>query len=175
MHGIHQSRGRMFFEALCALAVSASFAGTWNQTGAPAILLAAAVALLYGLVRAFDMVRRRPDAAPPVEMVAAEPSVPFAAEEQVSPQPKAARKAGGRRKTAAKAARATQPAPVDEAMVTEPAPAEEATVIELVRDPDPEPVMAMPADEVPHAALAPLFEPEPFVRQQRTVFGRKSG
>jgi hypothetical protein len=175
MHGIHQSRGRMFFEALCALAVSASFVGTWDQTGTPAILLAAAVALLYGLVRAFDMVRRRPAAAEPVETVATEPAVLVAAEEPAAPQTKAPRKAGSRRKPAAKLINAPQPTPVDEAMVTEPAPADETTVIELVRDPQPEPVLEMPADEVPHAALAPLFEPEPFVRQQRTVFGRKSG
>jgi hypothetical protein len=33
------------------------------------------------------------------------------------------------------------------------------------------------ADEEPqdHAPVTPLFEPEPFVRQQRTVFGRKAG
>jgi hypothetical protein len=29
--------------------------------------------------------------------------------------------------------------------------------------------------EMPHIPLVPLFEPEPFVRQQRTVFGRKAG
>ncbi len=33
----------------------------------------------------------------------------------------------------------------------------------------------LPAEEAPHVPLAPLFEPEPFARQQRAMFGRKAG
>ena len=80
MHSFHQSRGRIFFEACCVLTMAACFAVAWLQTFASAFLPAAAVAALYGIVRAADL-RRRP--APvlaervPVEAPAAdEPAVP---------------------------------------------------------------------------------------------------
>ena len=69
MQSFHQSRARIFFEVLCALAISASCAGAWLQTGATALLPAAAVAALYGLVHAFDMRRGTPTVAPARERV----------------------------------------------------------------------------------------------------------
>ena len=193
MHSFRQSRGRIFFEVLCALAISASLVGTWMQTGASALLPAAAVALLYGLVHMLDMAGRRSGApnpesveiAPhlradattefPAPMVASEQPatddpVPDVADltEQAHPArkgrpPKAPRKAGTRRAgTKAKA----------QAKVAELVPATEAKV---VPDEEPAAVVPMPLDEAAHASFAPLFEPEPFVRQQRAVFGRKAG
>ena len=71
MHSFHQSRGRIFFEVLCALAVSVSCVGTWMQTGASAMLPAAAAALLYALVHTFDMAGagRLPPSPQPVDAV----------------------------------------------------------------------------------------------------------
>jgi hypothetical protein len=60
MHSLQPSRGRIFLEVLCALTISASFAGAWLQTGATALLPAAGVSLLYAIVHLFDMRRRSP-------------------------------------------------------------------------------------------------------------------
>lgn len=208
MHSFHQSRGRIFFEVVCALAVSASCVGAWMQTGASALLPAAAVVLLYGLVHAFDMAGQG-SVAPTrqtVEFAVAQPAdvateqpvtdeqVPDAgelAEQAAHParkgrQSKVPRKSGSRRSGASKAAKIAELAPDEESKVVELVPDEKARVAELVPDenpkftelvPDEEPagVQPMALDEESHFSLAPLFEPEPFVRQQRTVFGRKSG
>lgn len=194
MHRFHQSRGRIFFEVLCALAISASFAVTWDQTGASAMLPAAAVALLYALVHAFDMAGRRVPATEPQPVeIATEPPIddpvdwPMPEAAAVQPmtddhasevtelaepapppvrkarQPKSPRKTSNRRAAAPK-----------DAEVAEPVAAEQPE-IEHVPDEEPVVVEPMPFDEAAHASVTPLFEPEPFVRQQRTVFGRKAG
>lgn len=188
MHSFHRSRGRILFEVLCAYAISASFAGAWMQIGASALLAASSVVALYGLVHAFDLFRRDPAAAVEPQriefqseaqidlparqdadtpmMAAADERLPTdnAVEESQLVEPaaprakagrpaKAPRKSGGRRANAPK-----------EAKITVPAPTEEAEATELVFP-----------EEAAHISHAPLFEPEPFVRQQRLVFGRKAG
>ncbi|MFL6729907.1 MAG: hypothetical protein ACJ8E3_05940 [Sphingomicrobium sp.] len=180
MHSVHQSRARIFFEVLCALGMSASLVGAWLQTYAPAFLPGAAIAALYGIVHAFDMIRGKPApvaAAPskaPPEPVEADDSVirswPLPASVIDEPKPaergpasvidtpkpveSAPAKAPAKKRRTAKAARA----------------APEPEVARLV----PEPVDVTP--EVDHPPIAPLFEPEPFVRQQqRAAFGRKAG
>ena len=55
MHSSHQSRGRILFDFFCTLIVVASCVGAWKQSGAWALLGAAAAAGLYGLVHLFDM------------------------------------------------------------------------------------------------------------------------
>ena len=60
MHSYQPSRGRIFFEVLCAFGMSAALAGSWLQTGATAFAAAASIAALYGLVHFFDMFRREP-------------------------------------------------------------------------------------------------------------------
>jgi len=164
MHSFHHSRGRILFEVLCALAVSVSCVQAWMQTGASALLGAAAVAALYGMVHLFD-VRRQAAAAPvavsepaitrPViveEVTPAEPAGPQAA---VEPKPKGPRKTAAR-KPKAKPVKAADPTPEPQ-----PEPEEETSLTEVVPDPVP---------------VAPLFEPEPFLRQQqRGMFGRKAG
>ena len=69
MQSVHHSRARILFEVLCAFGISASWVGAWLQTYASAMLAAAAIAALYGLVHAFDMIRRKPAsvAAAPIE------------------------------------------------------------------------------------------------------------
>jgi hypothetical protein len=59
MHSFQPSRGRVFFEVLCAWGMSASFAGAWMQTHATALLGAAGVAAFYGLIHLFDMRRTK--------------------------------------------------------------------------------------------------------------------
>jgi len=191
MHSFRQSRSRILFEVFCALAVSASFVGAWTQTGASALLPAAVAAGLYAIVHTFDL-RRRNDVSsvePQVIDVVAveqqgdllsrletgkqepaandEPVVagPAVVAEQVEPAaPRASRGSRAKAQRKGSARRASAP---DEEMVTEAAPPEEAEVV--VPEHSDEPAYT------PLAPLAPLFEPEPFVRQHRAAFGRKAG
>lgn len=176
MHSFHQSRGRILFEVLCALGMSASLVGAWQQTDATALLPAAGLSLVWALVRMSDMSGRKPtenrvqpkqalpvenepqpvEQAPLLEMVdEAEPAVKAAA------KPKASRSKAPR-KNAARRAKAPEEAPV-----VEPAKLEELVIAET---PAPEEA----AEESPPIPLEPLFEPQPFVRQQHAVFGRKA-
>lgn len=63
MHSFQPSRGRIFFEVLCAVGIAASCGGAWMQTGATALLAAAGIATLYALVHFFDLFRREPSVA----------------------------------------------------------------------------------------------------------------
>ena len=83
-----------------------------------------------------------------------------------------------------KRSRSRKAKPVEQvAQVVEAEPvAEEVPVVQIEAvDEDAPAVESEPtwpeAHEEPeeHAPVTPLFEPEPFVRQQRTVFGRKAG
>ena len=185
MHSFHQSRGRTFFEVLCALAISLSFVGTWMQTGASALLPAAAVALFYALVHAFDMAKLR-SAAPEPETVevaadqqvaAAQPvkSVPVPEVAEVAAQVAPPARKDRQPKAPRKKAKIAELAPAEEAKIVDFVPDEEPEIVEFVPDEEPEAVVPMPLDEEPHASPTPLFEPEPFTRQQRAVFGRKAG
>jgi hypothetical protein len=231
MHSFHYSRGRILFEVFCALAISASCVGAWIETGAWALLGAAAIAALYGLVHAFDM--RRPRAAraelpqrmafatdrqravltdqgsPVAQAMAdqqvvagtvipeAEPAevpardiIPEAATAKVPArqaskgQAKAPRKRAAKRAIAPNDSKVVEPAPVpveavEAAAPVPPAPAEPVEAAAPVPPAPAEPVEAaapvpQPAEPA-HVSPVPLFEPEPFVRQQRPVFGRRAG
>ena len=215
MHSFQPSRGRIYFEVFCALTISGSCAGAWSQTGASAFLPAAAVSLLYGLIRMFDLAGLRPMATatepqrvefdPPVPV--SEPTVvavdpPLAAEaiveeepvQEPAPRASAGRRKGGSRKGSGRRAKGS-----DEANVVELVPAAEEPVAEVEPveefEPDSSEIVAFDEhpvlddaeehpvqdesedrlfDDVPHAPVVPLFEPEPFARQQRVMFGRKS-
>jgi hypothetical protein len=191
MHSFQPSRGRILFEVLCALTISASCAAAWIQTGASALLGAAGAATLYALVHLFDMRRREPavaaelqridfvtdqpgdvsaDLAADMPQVLADP-LPIsevAAGEVVAPakdsrKAKAPRKSGGRRAKTPPPAEALELAAVEE-RAPKPAPPQEQGESEAVSE-----------QEATHPPLAPLFEPAPFVRQQHAVFGRKAG
>ena len=116
MHSFQPSRGRVFLEVLLALGMSASLAGAWMQTHATALLGAAGIAALYGLIHLFDMRRPRLEAvsepqriefAPEtpeacdivVPMVAAEPELvaEHVVEEAAAAEPEAPRSGSGRR------------------------------------------------------------------------------
>ena len=186
MHSFHHSRGRILFEVFCALGITASCVGAWMQTNASALLGAAAAAGLYALVHPFDVRHGKPVTASVetvetlradgqgdlLTYVAPAPPAPGPVELQSAPaaiveppetaEPSVAKASETR---PAKAPRKASRARVQkQPNVVELSPPEsvEAVVPEAVEDLAPVPV-------------AQLFEPEPFVRQQRAVFGRKAG
>lgn len=182
MHSFHQSRGRIAFDVLCALALAASCAAAWAQTGVSAFLAMSCVAIAYGLVHATALRRQpavagvencetlgdqqgdllaqlesadrppRTEAAPSVEVVSI--AAPEAPAEKLSPEP--ARPRSRKKKVSTKA-------PVTPEAQPEQAGANTATI------------QYPGLEEEHHPPIAPLFEPQPLVRQQRTVFGRKAG
>lgn len=180
MSSFHHSRARIAFDAVCALGISASCVAAWTQTYAPAMLGAAAIVGLYGLVRAFDM--RRPT-------VPKERPVVAASHTTAAPEPRAEPEAvirevpleelvGGTVKRPRKAPR--KKAPRDKKTEQEPAPAPLEAAPDVA---EPEPVVEPEAelhvvhwatDEPEHSPVTPLFEAEPFLRQQRAAFGRKA-
>ena len=187
MRSFHQSRGRSLFEVFCALVVAASCAGAWTQTGAWALLPVALVALLYAVVDAFDLARRGPAGAADPERIdfaadqhgsllaPPDSGVPPAAADQQATTDRtmedvkldemaAARASKGRRAKAPRKGGGRRASEPEESKGTERVPPEEADV-----------AVPVAIDEEAHFPLTPLFEPEPFARQQRTVFGRKAG
>jgi hypothetical protein len=187
MHSFQPSRGRILFEVFCALVISASCVGISMQTGAWAMLPAAAVTLLYGLIHAFDMAGHGTAAVEPQRIDFAadlKDSIGVSKEDPVQPapaeqppvsdivievtelvEPVAPRANKGRRaKTPRKETVASASSPAKRKK-TEPAPPSEEMKAAV-----PE-----PQGEVEYHSLAPLFEPEPFVRQRHAVFGRKAG
>lgn len=199
MHCFHQSRGRIFFEVLCALAISASFVGAWMQTGAPALLPAAGVAALYGLVHLFDLRRRSSANAVEPQRIAFDSEIqgeilmgresggqdpvaptvddePEAVEppqqmelEPAAPQERKSSRAKAPRKSASRRASATEKAKVAELV------SPELDVTELAPSVETEAFVPMAPEEAAHPHFEPLFEPEPFVRMPRRAFGRKAG
>jgi hypothetical protein len=203
MHSFHRSRGKIFFEVACAFGISASFVGAWMQTYAPAFLPAAAIAALYGLVHAFDMVQRRGAADPIVEPVetatdqgdlmvyldADEPAPVIEAPEFAEPPAEAAAETGTKRKSkpprqkGRRDRQALEVAAIVEDSEPEVAEAEpELEVVAIAEEaeqevPDLKPAMRVvdtAPDEPEYVPATPLFEPEPFVRQHRAAFGRKA-
>ncbi|HEX6740628.1 MAG TPA: hypothetical protein VF079_02385 [Sphingomicrobium sp.] len=164
MHSFHQSRVRIVFEVLCAYGIAASCVGAWQQLGATAFLAAGAVAALYGLVHAFDVIRPKaavaaePQVAPAATadqtdtVIRSWPLTPATVDEAESVAPRPAKAPRKKRKTA-----------------KVPQPVEELEVGALPADPQPAEI------EPEHAPIAPLFEPEPYLRTPRTAFGRKAG
>ena len=160
MHSFHQSRGRIAFEVLCTMTVSASCAAAWMQTGATAFLPAAFATGVYGLWHLIDMRR-------PVETVPVAKEAPPETQQQVPvpeqgpvPEPVAA---SGPEEPPKPKKRSRKKRPEAEAVVA----------------PVPEVSPGFPnraaIEEELHAPIAPLFEPKPFPLQLRPRFGRKAG
>lgn len=200
MHCFHQSRGRILFEVLCALVISASFVGAWMQTGASALLPAAGVAALYGLVHLFDLRRRFPvDAVEPQRIefdseeqgeplmglasgkqdpvapsVDDEPELAECPEQMESVEPAAPRERKSSRAKAPRKGVSRQASSPEKAKVAELAPPE-VNVTELAPSGEAEVLVPMVSEEAAHPHFEPLFEPDPFVRMPRRAFGRKAG
>ena len=152
MHSFQRSRAIILFEVACALVLSASFAAAWQQTGASALIAAAAVAGLYGLIHLFDL-RQRHAGEVQVEAVAIQAPSPIAEPVQSADAP------------------ASKPPRVKAPRKSAKVAAKPKLVAEPIAEPAAEPEAFAPVTPI---ALAPLFEPEPFVRQPR-AFGRKAG
>ena len=185
MHSFHRSRGRILFEVFCALGISASCVAAWMQTYAPAMLAVAGFAGLYGLVHAFELLWRSPAIA-----AAAETSAPVTddrgdllvyleddePELLLDSEPEVGEIADERGPNLAAPMQEREPEVVEPVLPLEPAPVsiqepkpEVAEPVEIVEP-------AEPVHEEPeYAPVAPLFEPQPFVRNQRAAFGRKAG
>jgi hypothetical protein len=199
MHSFQHSRGRILFEVACAFGIAASCVGAWQQTYATAMLPAAAIAALYGLVHAFDMVRRRPAVVESVEVIepaagqgdllanlgSSESAPRIEAPEFAEPAAEVVAEVAPKRKR--KSSRKAETETLQYIPETEPriAPAEpdpQPEVVEAAEVTEPEVVELQPAmrvvdtvpDEPEYIPATPLFEPEPFVRQQRAAFGRKA-
>jgi hypothetical protein len=195
MHSFQPSRGRILFEVLCAVGIGASCGGAWLQTGASALLAAACVATLYGLVHFFDLFRGDPLAAtepqridftpdgeadfPTISNVAApEPAVKEMVEAlALDPRLTDLQEAEG--------APVTRNADQADEVVPTKAPRKrsrrtagqqkksKSAEPELLAETSakvPEPVVV---EGVTHTQVAPLFEPDPFHRMPRQGFGRR--
>ena len=189
MHSFQHSRARILFEVACTFGVSASCVWAWMQTYASAFLPAAAITALYGLVHAFDMVRRRPAESVKtaatatgqgdllVHLEAGESEIVADEKPQFSQPPtEVVAKTEPKRKRKSPR-RDAAPEAKPEVVAEEPAPE-----VEAVQEPVPEVAEVRPAmhvvdtapDETEYVPATPLFEPEPFLRQQRAAFGRKA-
>jgi hypothetical protein len=177
MHSFQHSRGRILFEVACAFGISASCVWAWQQTWSTAMLPAAAIAGLYGLVHAFDMIRRRPTDAESVpafetltgqgdllaDLGSSAPEPMIEAPKFAEPPAVVAETNTKRKRKSPKQARREEPVP---------------EVVETAPEAEPEVAEAQVEDTAPvepeYIPATPLFEPEPFVRQQRAAFGRKT-
>lgn len=181
MHSVHPSRAKMLFEIFCALVMAASFAVAWIQTGASAFLAVAGAAALFSLVHASAVPGRRRVAKVDAGGARA------ASEEQgdllayMDRQPAEAAPAAETVAVADEPAAAEADEPCEamepdlpEAAEDSPAEAVDEEHSEQVGEPS-EPSDFPAGDEAHHAPIQPLFEPEPLVRKQRAVFGRKAG
>ena len=178
MHSFHPSRARIFFDIFCALTIGVSCAIAWLQTGASAFLAIAGITAVYSLVRATDAGRRT------FQVAAAVPA--FEPEEEqgdlllyvASAEAETVVEEAPKPTKAKRRSRKKQPEPevAPEVEVAEPGVVAEVV---LVEPEEMTPVFDEPAaiepEEDHHAVVTPLFEPQPMVRQQRTVFGRKAG
>ena len=186
MHSFHQSRGRILFEVACALTIAASCYGAWTQTGAWALLPAAAVAGLYGLVHLFDLRRPRPAKSIEPQRIAFDedtkgdlPADASSEQEQlVVEEPKAAVPEPKAEPAKPKTPRASRPRRT-KTMRNGGRRAEDESEAVTAALPSPrqedEAIAPVQFDEAAHSNIEPLFEPEPFVRMPRPAFGRKAG
>lgn len=196
MHSFQPSRGRVFVEFLCALAIVASLVGAWRQTQASALLLAAGAAALLGMIRLFDMSRGTPATVEEPQRIGFEPELPAeeaalpgaaqptAAEEveAVEPsgeviefiEPEGPRTGAGRRKGGSRKGTGRRAAPRKAARIVDISVAEAVDDEAGIDEADSAAAaVEIAVPEPVHVPHAPLFEPEPFVRMPRQAFGRR--
>lgn len=193
MHSHRRPRGRILFEAVCALTAGVSFVGAWIQTGAWAFIGPAFVFTLFGLYWAIDLFGQDHPT------VAAQPRA--APARVVDPEPVA----GGESAETPEIRFTRFGAPVvsvPESIVDHVVEPEEHTdVVPFVPEPSVEAVPAVQAEPQPRAKKArvkkiaepvakpapvfsaaeqhdqhieQLFDPQPFARQARPAFGKRS-
>ena len=192
MQSHRRPRGKIAFESFCAVCVGVSFVGAWSQTGAWAFLAPAFVFTLFGLYWALDMFGGDVQAlAAPVGLADPEPVVDqvlavmpeirferFEAPAEAVPEPVVA--------FAEEPEIHTDVVPFvsDPAPVAEPAPkkAKKPRAAKKAAEPvirqieEPAPVVDKPVFDEPHVEphIEQLFDPQPFARQARPAFGKRS-
>ena len=199
MQSYRRPRGRIFFEAVCALTAGVSFVGAWIQTGAWAFIGPAFVFTLFGLYWAMDMFAQQgPSVAAPQPGLA--PAGASAPVEDRQPAPAATPEIRFERfEPPVDAAPERVPVAIDDVEVhTDVVPFASAPEPLLTADPAPLAVdtpkkarksrarkIAEPAvEQAPVAAadeepgfdhhIEQLFDPQPFARQARPAFGKRS-
>ena len=185
MHSHRRSRGKVLFEALCALGLAASFAGASDQTGSSALLASAAIMALFAIYWAFGLVARDRThrAEQPGAAVEVQPSATVAEAREAAVEADAGEEACAR-EPQAPATNAVDVVPFEPDVPAEPAAVAPAPKKKRARKAKKAAADAAPVVEksepgafgepVAHGvSLEPLFEPQPFVRQPR-AFGRKA-
>jgi hypothetical protein len=201
MHSHRRPRGRILFEAVCALTAGVSFVGAWIQTGAWAFIGPAFIFTLFGLYWAIDLfgqggsaVAAQSQGAPaPAPARAADPEPAASRDSAVMPEIRFAR-------FEAPAAPAPEPivdhfdepeahtdvvpfvsepvvAPVPAPVASaEPQPRAKKTRAKKVAEPvvAPAPAPVQSAAEQHDQHIEQLFDPQPFARQARPAFGKRS-
>lgn len=193
MHSHRRPRGRILFEAVCALTAGVSFVGAWIQTGAWAFIGPAFIFTLFGLYWAIDLfgqdspaVAAQPQAAAaraadPEPVVDRESAVMpeirferFAAPAAPAPEPVVDHFDGPEAHTDVVPfvpEPAVAPAP---AVRAEPQPRAKKTKAKKVARPGAEPAPVLTEAERHDQHIEQLFDPQPFARQARPAFGKRS-
>lgn len=164
MHRHRRARGKILFEALCALLLAASFASAWDQTGSSALLTSAAIMALFATYWSFGLFAREPvaeaaqvtAAVADAQEVQVEPAVQeeaFAREAEVLAEPEPVVTVEPKKRRTRKAQKAA------------------AAVEPVVEPPEPVALEESVSDGLP---VEQLFDAQPFVRQPRPAFGRKA-
>ena len=194
MQSHRRPRGKIFFEAFCAVCVGVSFVGAWTQTGAWAFLAPAFLFTLFGFYWALDMF----GGAEPARAVAAPAPVALADPETVVDRESAVMPEIRFERFEAPVEAVAEPAPAfavepelhtdvvpfvsDPAPVAEPpAKAKKARAARKAAEPvirqaaAPAPAVEEPGfEELSHEPhIEQLFDPQPFARQARPAFGKR--
>jgi hypothetical protein len=197
MHSHRRSRGKIFFEAFCAVCVGVSFVGAWTQTGAWAFLGPAFICTLFGLYWALDMfgsdvpaVAKAVAAPAPVRLADPEPVADrdsavmpeirierFEPPAAALPEPVAAFVEEPELHTDA-VPFVSEPAPVAEPAprkAKKPRAAKKAAEPVIQQVVEPARVLDEPAHDEPQNEphIEQLFDPKPFARQARPAFGKR--
>ena len=174
MQSHRRPRGKIFFEAFCAVCVGVSFVGAWTQTGAWAFLAPAFLFTLFGLYWALDMIGGEAQ----VRAVATPAPVPLA-----DPEPVGGRESAVMPEIRFERFEASVEAAAEAAAVAELQPkklkkvrtAKKAAEPVIRQVAAPTPVLEEQGLEEPshEAHIEPLFDPQPFARQARPAFGKR--
>jgi hypothetical protein len=160
MHCHHRSRGKVLFEVVCALGLAASFAAAWDDIGSTPLLASAAIVSLFAIYWSFGLFARRP--ADEVMESAAAVAIAPEAEIRIAVEPE-------------HPVHATEfqsdPEPVVDPPKKRPPRKPKKAAVPIVELSEP---VAVAESSYNGPPLEQLFDPQPFVRQQRTAFGRKS-
>ena len=179
MHSHRRPRGKTAFEVLCAASLAASFVAAWDQTGVTALLASASIVGLFALYWSAALFAREAVAVeavpspvefvPQPEPVAEAPRIeifPFDPEPALPAEPLADSEQANEPELVVKQA-PIEAKPKRRSKKSRPK-AEEALIEQQSAIAAEESVFSEPVH------IEQLFDPQPFARQPRPAFGRKS-